>query len=457
MRFRTFVSVLVLLGLAAGVVFLLRPNRVVLEQPVDVLGRSIPVWGLVLGALALGILITLSFLVSGLGRKAVERAFFLYSSRHRQAAGRALERGKQAELDEREEDAIGAFREAADKAPDDYESHMRLGNALRRSGRHAEAVLAHDRARRLEPDADEPLHALALDQLAAGRVDDARRTLTRLVDRNPRSAVGPLRRLRDLEIRAGNWSAASRAQRRLEALFTRSRQVPETDRRQGLGIRTELARSRALAGQSRSSFALLRRVRRDAAPCLPGGERLAALLAEAGEHDEAKELLQEGFLLTGEPALLEALAELDLERERPEDAISTLRGIVASRRWPAAARLALGQLYSRLEMLDEAAVPFEDLLDTQGETPYVQFLLAQVEERRGNIHRAAHLYRTVLQGGDRSVPGAFCRECRAELPHWVPLCSSCGAFGAVTTRTSPDEITLTGRIASAPVYPASEG
>nr|MCU0230690.1 hypothetical protein [Acidobacteriota bacterium] len=82
--------------------------------------------------------------------------------------------------------------------------------------------------------------------------------------------------------------------------------------------------------------------------------------------------------------------------------------------------------------------------------------LAQVEERRGNIHRAAHLYRAVLSGGDRTVPGAFCGCCRAALPHWVNLCPACGAFGAVTTRTSPDEITLTGRIASAPVYPSSE-
>jgi len=456
MRFRTFVGVLILLGLAAGVVFLLRPNREVLELPVDILGRPIPVWGLVLGALALGILITLLFLVSGIGRRVFERVLVRYTSRQRLAAERALARGKQAELDGRDDEAIAALREAADKAPDEYAAHMRLGDALRRTNRHAEAALAHDRARRLAPDDDEPLHALALDHLAAGKVEEARTILTRLVERNPRQAVGPMRRLRDLEIRAGNWSAASRAQRRLEAMFGRSRPLSEPDRRQGLGIRCELARSRALAGQSRSALALLRRVLRDEPTFLPARVLLAELLTEQDALDEAKDLLQEGFLLTGEPALLEALCDIDLERERPEDAISTLRGIVASRRWPAAARLALGQLYFRMEMLDEAAEPIEDLIDTQGESPLVLFLLGQIEERRGNVHRAAHLYRSVLQEGSVGIPAASCQECGETMPHWVPLCPRCGAFGSITTRYSSDEITLSGRIASAPVYPSSE-
>ncbi len=447
---------MVLLGLAAVIVFLLLPNQAVLEQRLDLAGRMVPVWGTILGAFALGMILTLAFQVTGVGRKALGRALSLWNSRHREAAQKALDRARRAEREERLDEAIACYREAIEKLPHEGQTHLLLGDALRRTGRAAEAALAHERARRLDPADEEATHALAIDHLEAGRLDEARSELTALVDANPKGSAGLLRRLRDLELRAGNWSAAARAQRRLEALFGKGRPMPAADVRQGLGIRTELARTRWRAGQVRSATTLLRQVLLDDPAFLPARILAAQVRDEQGEPDAAREVLLQGFELTGEPALLDALCELDLGRERPEDAISTLRGLAAVRRWPAAVRLALGKLYLRLEMLDEAAQPFEDLLETEGHSALVAYLLARVEERRGNVHRAASLYRGVLNGPGRDVPQATCRSCGAELPEWRPRCERCGAFGDVTTRWTSEEVFPSGTVAHAPVYPSPE-
>lgn len=454
MRLRTFLSLIILLGLAGSVVFLLLPNRVVLEQPLDLAGHPVPVWGAILGALALGVFLTLSFELTGIGRKALEQASTLWSRRNRRAAQRALERGLQAERDDRLDDAVAHLREAVDRDPSDFRAQMELGTALRRAGRPADAILAHEWARRLDPDSDEPGHALATDHLEAGDSDATRRELEGLIDSSPRGAIGPLRQLRDLEIQAGRWSTAARLQRRLETLHGRHRILSEADQNQGLGIRVELARARFEAGQLKSALAMARRLVGEAPQFIAARILLAQVHEGMGSIDAARDTLLDGFQRTGEPVLLEALCELDLEREKPEEAISTLRGLVATRRWPSA-RLVLGHLYFRLEMLDDAARPLGDLLEEEGFCAPVAHLLAQVEERRGNIFRANALYRMILESSPEAASPACCSTCRTNLPEWAPRCSKCGQFGSVaTTLPSPTQPSA-GTPAPAPVYPTS--
>lgn len=452
MRLRTFFLVLLLLGLAGTVVFFLLPNREVLEQTLDLAGQPVPVWGAILGALALGIFITLSFELTGIGRKALEQASALWNRRNRKASQRALEKGRQAEREDRLDDAVAHLREAVDRDPSDFHAQMELGSALRRVGRTSDAIIAHEWARRLDPDSDEPGHALAIDHQEAGDTEALQRELEGLVEANPRGALGPLRRLRDLEVQAGRWSAAARLQRRLESLHGRHRILTEADQNQGLGIRGELARARFEAGQLKSALAMARRLVAEAPQFIAARILLAQVHEALGKVDAARDTLQDGFQRTGEPVLLQALCELDLMREKPEEAISTLRGLVAVRRWPSA-RFVLGHLYFRLEMLDEAARPLGDLLEEEGFSAPVASLLAQVEERRGNIFRANALYRSVIDAAPLSVSPARCRACQAPHGEWVPRCPQCGQFGSVVSTLPSPGAGTAGTPAPAPVYP----
>ncbi|MDQ7008598.1 MAG: tetratricopeptide repeat protein [Acidobacteriota bacterium] len=434
MRIRTFIAVILLLSFAAGIVFILLPNREILELRVDLAGHHVPVWGALLGAFAAGSLISLAFQITGWGRTAYTRARSLWSTRGREAAGRSVETGRQAEREGRLEDAIAAYQQAIERSPGDFRSLMRLGDALRRAGRSAEAVGIHERARRIEPDSDEPGHALALDYLESGRLEDARRELTSLVKKNPRGAIGPLRQLRDLEIRAGEWEAAADAARRLATACSRSGAVP-LDRLQDLGLRTQIALRRLEAGEARAAAGLLRKLLRKEGEYIPARITLAQALARAGDAPAAREALLEGFRATGEPALLDALAALDLDRGHPEEAISSLRGLIAAQHFPAAARWALGKLYLRLEMHDEAVDQFELILEEVEDHPLVLFHLAQAEERRDNASRAAELYRHVLE--TQGPAEAYCSACGWHLEEWSERCPGCGHFGTVATALSP--------------------
>ncbi len=455
MKIRTFLVVLLSLLLGAAAVFVLLPNAELLEERLWIGTRSVPVWGALLAAFVLGIVVELVFRVTGAGRGSLRRARGLVSGRRGRSVQRALEAGAQAEREGRIEEAIAAYREAVGRAAGDFRAHMRLGDALRRAGRPLEAARAHERARRIDPGSDEPGHALVLDYLAADRVGEARRELVEIIERNPRGAIGPVRQLRDLEIRAGRWEEAADAARRLESLADPTHPLTEEDVLQGLGIRTEQARARAAAGQVRAATGILRKVLRERPGFLPAIVLLAELRERAGETERAREVLVEGYRETGEVALLERLVELDLRRERPEDAISTLRGLAADPSHAAGARYVLAGLYLRLEMPDEAKDQLDRVLDTREMDELVAHLLARAEEKRGRCDRAAELYRWILQRPGRAIPAARCAQCDAELAAWTARCPACGVFGAVHSRVGHEEpAATTPPPADTPLYPA---
>lgn len=457
MRLRTFLALTILLGLAAAIVLLLLPNREVLEQSLRVGTAIMPVWGAIVWAFALGVGVAVVFHVTGLGRSAFSRARSFWSARHREASRKAVERGLQAEREERMEEAIASYTEAVEKAPYDFRARMQLGDALRKSGHAERALTEHHHARALDPASDEPRHALALDFLELNELDRARHELRTLVERNPKGAAVALRQLRDLEMRAGSWEAAERAQAKLDALLGKPDRSKPDEWARTLGIRTELARARAHAGQPRGSINLLKKIVKDDPTFLPARLLLAEIKADTGAVDEARTLLVEGFDLTGEPSVLDALVDMLLRRERPEDAISTLRGQVAARKHSEAARLALGRLYSRVEMLDEAADQLNRLYEETGGAPLAAYHLGIVEERRGNGNRAAELYHEVLVPEKPVLRSIVCSRCDGGSPQWKPRCPHCGAFGTLSTCLGPANGRRTESQAAAPLYPVSRG
>jgi len=455
MKIRTFLLVLAALLLGVVAVSVLLPNAELLEERLWIGTRSVPVWGALLGAFALGMAAAIFARLAGTGRGGWQRARQLVSGGRGRGVRRALEAGAQAEREGRLEEAIAAYREAVGRAGNDFRAHMRLGDALRRAGRPLEAARVHERARRIDPGSDEPGHALVLDYLAADRVGEARRELVEIIERNPRGAIGPVRQLRDLEIRAGRWEEAADAARRLESLADATHPLTEEDRLQGLGIRTELARARARAGQVRAAAGILRKVLRESPGFLPAILLLAELRERSGEVDRAREALVEGYRETGEAALLEHLVELDLRRERPEDAISTLRGLAADPAHDIGARYVLAGLYLRLEMPDEAREQLTRILDTREMDELVAHALARAEEKRGRCDRAAELYRWILQRPDRAIPAAHCTRCGRELAAWTPRCPGCGVFGAVRSRVGAEApAPAPAPPADTPLYPA---
>ncbi|MFN4176974.1 tetratricopeptide repeat protein [Phenylobacterium sp.] len=107
-----------------------------------------------------------------------------------QARNIARERGVAAIREGRYGDAVRLLREHVAKDPADWISHTNLGSALRSQGRSAEAVDAHEAARRLNPHSVAVLNNLGNALLDVHRVADALAVFERAVELEPDGALG---------------------------------------------------------------------------------------------------------------------------------------------------------------------------------------------------------------------------------------------------------------------------
>jgi len=92
----------------------------------------------------------------------------------------ALRRGHVAVQRGRPDEALAAYREAIEIAPDRVLPHVSIAGVLARLGRHDEALVAFDRALDLAPSDEAALRGRAASLVALGRRADAADTLDRL-------------------------------------------------------------------------------------------------------------------------------------------------------------------------------------------------------------------------------------------------------------------------------------
>ena len=455
MRIQTFITLLVVLALVGAWVFVLLPNQAVLDQEITLAGHRSKVSWTIAAAFGLGALLGLGFTITGLGRWTVRRWKSLRLTKRQNAAQGALLRAHEAARIGDHAAAVREYESALDALADPFETHLALGHSLRKLSRFDEAVAAHERALIHEPGSSSARYALALDLLAAGDGERARRELSALLESERGDHPAASRLARDLAIDAGRFEEAERLQNELSSGWRKQHQPATEDVLQGLGIRTELARARAEAGHVRSAQSSLQKILKEDPSFLPARLLLAEVKAANDSIDAARKVLLEGFDAFGEPVLLARLIEIDLQREHPEEAISALRGLVAKAQHKAAARVALGGLYLRLEMLDEAADQWEHLLEESGRSKTVTLLAAETYLRRGMMEKAADFYRDALQS-EAGVQRHRCRFCETVATEWSDRCSQCGTFGSLRFRNS-DLSEATPKI-SAPsldsVYPA---
>ena len=376
----------------------------------------------------------------------------VWSSRRQEKTARATEqRYARAVEDGRAGDAQAAldqFRALLDHDPEHLESLLAAGTLHRRRGQHADAVELHKRAGRLRPEDPRTLSELGADYEAAGETEKAMAVLGELISRHPRHTLDPYRRMRALCVGAGDWEKAWKVQQRITDL----ERDQETDGgRFAVGIRYEMALEKKRDGQTRDADNLLRRLVREAPDFAPAALELGRTLAAAGKGPEAVRIWKAGFTATGIPMFLDAIQEHHMEANEPDQAIEAICELGQEGERSLLCRLALGRLFERLEMVDQA---LEEFLGLEGElpaSPVVVHHIARLMERRGRHQEAASRYAQLL---DRTAPatGYHCRDCGATTDDWRDRCGACGAWGSLVYPVQENLGSADPGISSAPVY-----
>lgn len=283
------------------------------------------------------------------------------------------------------------------------------------------AIAAYRRAAALDPEATEPLVALANLSLAAFELDAAEAAATEAVERDPESAAAHriLGAVHFRRLRSGD--DPSTAERAIAALGEAVRLDPED-----LQSRSELARLLAASQQGEEAALHLRELVRRAPDAYGELALLARLRLAAGDREQAFDyLIQSLRVEPRQPEAREMLDDLlrgsDIPGRSPEAALAEVVALyeTASAEYPddQALRLSLADGLARLGRLKDAAAAFERLLAAEPESEIALMGLAMVRRQQRRLEDTEAALVRLLAVNDRSVParlalgGVFTARC----------------------------------------------
>lgn len=455
MKLRTFLYILVAMGVGYAMITLFVANRTVLTAHTFHFwgGFDLPVGLTLILFLVAGVMITL---LAGLTREAskmMEGWRLRQTSRTNEEIEEEYGRGLSAVLEGRDDEALRHFRAVLERDSRHFNTLLKLGEVMRAQERYDDAIEYHRKAHHLKDDDPRPLYALVEDYEAKGDLEHARNVLGRIIGLK-RDSLSAWRKLRWLHMKERNWakalSAHHRVEKRLNPLDSRDR----ADSRFGLGIRYEIAGDLLAAGKAKDAASALRKLIRDDPRFIPAHVRLGDALRALGQANEAVDAWYQGFETTGSPIFLTFLEEHFLAQEQPLAAIEALKRCVARARKDTLPRFYLGKLFFRLEMLDDALAILQSLDGRASYAPTLHYLLGRIHERRRNHRDAATEYRKVIKEMELVQLDYRCRACKQTRAEWAARCSHCGEWNTIDVDFR-EEISLDDLgLAPAPVYTA---
>ncbi|MEE9226915.1 MAG: tetratricopeptide repeat protein [Acidobacteriota bacterium] len=447
----TLVSLAILVGLFS----LYNLNQVILRSPLHLTQKIyLPVWAsfFLLGGICLAIPILFGAIqdLRNLPKAWTSRRQKKVHKNIQQWYSHAAEAAQAGNL----EDALEQFRAILDKEPQHFETLMAAGDLYRRARRIPEAVDLHKRAHRLREEDPRPLSSLVSDYEATGDLKQATAVLGQIISRNPRHSLEAYRRLRNVCVKDASWEKAWEVQQRIHSLEKDTAALMMEKEEYSYGIQYQLAMEWQQKGKTREAENLLRRIFKEAPGFGPVGLALGRLMAETGKNTEALKIWSQGFERTGIPAFLQAIVEHYLDADEPHQAIDAVQKSIRSSEHPLLSRLALGLLYGRLEMVDQALEEFTSLEAEMPDSPVLVHHMARLLERRGQHQEAAARYSQLLSQMKAQPPDYLCTGCRDPFPDWQDRCDNCGLWGSLAFQLQEGGTADHLRVSSAPVYSA---
>jgi tetratricopeptide (TPR) repeat protein len=244
------------------------------------------------------------------------------------------------------------------------------------------------------------------------------------------SAIEPVLRLRFLAIRDQDWEEALRWQEHLER-FPKLLQKPDEEMIRA-GIRCELASAQFNAGAYKTSLALLKFVLKINEHFTPAVLLAGKAYEKLGNHSGAIRTWEKEFHRTQHPVLLQSVAESYLSRGLPAEAIQRVQLI--ARLYPEYpfVSFCLGDLYRKLEMLEDAIRVFARLQEIQPDWNFNRIVLAETYQRTGNVTSSAAILDDLISSGEAvSLAGWQCYHCNTTYMEYRSLCVECLTWDSI--------------------------
>ncbi|HEX4952876.1 MAG TPA: tetratricopeptide repeat protein [Thermoanaerobaculia bacterium] len=458
MRIRTFVGVLVALGLVVLVSYLTVLNREVLAQPFDLAGLvRVPLYSALLVVFGLGFLPPATSLLVG----TVKRELALRDERRKAREAESLQasfrRGVDFQSAGQLDKAASELAVVVDGRPEDFPALLRYGEVLRQLGRVGEAIDLHQRLAVLFPANVAPLYQLAEDYDSRGEPEVAREICNRILRDFPQAGLAVLLRRRNAAIVASQFERATLLQEEINAL-REGLPVSAEEERIGLGLTYQRGVAELEADRVHQAIEIFRSVLAREPRFIPAILMLGEAELVRDDEDAAVEQWLAGYRETGNPVFLQRLEDHQIEGEDPRRAIEMLRRLIAESKNDLVPRFFLGRLYDRLEMHEDALKLYQSIGDRVASSPTYHFLIARIHERRGDVTRALDAYHSLTEQLGLPSYEYRCRVCSAPQPEWRDRCDRCGSWNCVELDFEEEHVTLEALgVKEAPVWEVPAG
>lgn len=434
MRFFIWILTLIAAIIAAVQFSALNPDPVTLKLSPQSSTQVTPIY-LVLACIAAGALA----IVMLVGVREIRAHILNWRSTQRRKREEKIQsyytNGVLASLSRRTSEAISQLQKVLALDPNHTRALLSLGNIFRKEKHYNEAIRLHRKARLLEEGNMEILLSLARDLEDAKRSDEAIQALEdvlKLDGTNPTA----LYRIRDIHIRNEKWKDAHAVQERLLKAGLPEAEV-RAENQVLTGLKYELGRQYMERGDREQA----RRYYKDAIKLdkgfLPARIGFGETLIREGKLRQAAESWEKSYVKTGNAIFLQRLEDLYLEMGEPSEMLRIYQQSLARRNNDPSLKLALGKLYYRLEMIDDAFDLLSTLEGIQDPTGDLTQIMASLYIRKGDTETALMEMQEVISRSRAGVTPLACSACRYETREWSGRCPACGRWNtmAVTTPT----------------------
>ena len=437
---RTVTLLLLVIVVALSYFVYFNPGSVTLTLWMDKT-QNFPVIGVVGVSLVLGALLVLVFFgVRGL-RRTYTQVQERMKRRRREKAEELYNRGVDAHLAGKEEQAVKLLEDAVQKDPDFIFPFFRLGTVYLRQGKYDQAIELHQKAREAHPKNLRLLLMLVDDYVAAGRPEDAVSTLKEIIRKDDGNRTA-LAILRDIQEEQKEWEGAIDTQKKLLKLS--GKEPGEQSRIRGL--KYHCAVDFAEKGEYDRALKLLRDILKESpdfiAAILSQGEALIAM----GKLDEGLKVLVGGYRTHGKPVFLQVMADKLMEQENPGKLIEIYRELLEKMPQDVFLNLFYGKTCLRLEMIDDGFMALKKVESLGYDSPLLHALLGEANARRDRFQEAIAEFRKFMDISLGMKPHYQCGNCGHTTGQWSARCEACGKWNTST---------LPGLVEETPTPPAA--
>ena len=284
---------------------------------------ELPVVGLVLLSIAVGAAIVFALMALRGIRRSFENFQVSIKKRRRVKAEELYNRGLDAHLSGKMQQAVKLLEEAVEKDTDFLLPFFRLGTVYLALGEFQKALHLHQKALEAHPGNLRVMLFLVDDYLAAGQLPEAAGVLNKLIAKDDTNRTA-LAALRDIQEQLGDWEGAVETQRKL---IKAAGKDPDLQAHL-LGLRYQVAAQFLEDGEIEKAVKLLREILKEAPDFVSATVALGEARIRSGRVDEGLKVLTEGYSRHHNPVFLQVMEEKLLKRENPRKLIETFRSLL---------------------------------------------------------------------------------------------------------------------------------